>query len=752
MKFRKLAFLVFFILLATTNITPEAMTSSPQILIEERIFSGADFSLQTSEGLTLLPEGLALSDNSDIGNYTSPPILAPMPFNAIVPQWIADLPEFTGIEFHLRTGRGENDWGEWQEIHPAIDWILPDDKDIVGEMTVVPAEDNTHNLVQYRIVINRDSRLPQPVLHELRLVFIDSTAGPTVEELIVQQKNLDDREKSSQSISGVAGAGYPKPSVISRDLWCTDPLCDYSDGLEYQPVTHLILHHTVSGSSGDSAAIVRAIWAYHTFTREWGDIGYNFLSDKAGVIFEGHLGGDDVVGIHAAGANAGSMALALIGDYSNVAPPAAMVEAAVAMFAWKADQKGIDVFDASDILPNVSWGLPHLMGHRDVYGTTECPGDDAHSLIPAIRDEVAARIGLVSPYTYIDELSNAFSKSNAYWYTPIYQCGHNTHAWYTWSTMNPVEAANWGEWRLNVPVDGRYSIEAFIPYCNTGQPETSGAHYTIQHAGGSSTVTADQNSKVGLWISLGDFDLLTGSNHSVRLTDLTTTDNGYGVWFDALRLLKVETIPKASNQSPQNESWLNQRQVLFEWNIENPELVAKTTFQVATDDQFQNIISTKEWPSAVESVSHTFGQDYGALYWHVTLTSTLGGIFSSETTRFGIDTTPPVSAVSSLYWLDWAQQYLLFWQGQDALNDISSFSIEYRRVTGAGNDWQAWKTATNKTSAFFTPPDSAANYEFRSQATDSLGNIEAVHDTADINTEQAIIHSHAIMLPVIRAD
>lgn len=747
MMLRNLTILILFIILTTIRTIPEAISSGDQILIEELVFTTADFSVETSGGLALQSDGLALSNSSKRGIYTSPSILAPLPFNAIVPQWLADIPESSGMSLYLRTGIGENDWGDWQEIHRSDDWILAEDDDAVGDMTVVPANDGTHSHIQYKVAFNRDDMLSQPILRELRLIFIDSTAGPNVDEMIAQQEYLDKSGGDSQSIT--AAGDYPKPPVISRDVWCTDPRCDYSDGLEYHSVSHLILHHTVSGSSGDSAAIVRAIWAYHTITRGWGDIGYNFLADTAGVIFEGHLGGDDVVGIHAGNANTGSMALALIGNYSEVEPPQPMLEAAVGMFAWKADQKNIDVFDATDALPNVSWGLPHIMGHRDVYGTTECPGDDAHALIPAIRDEVADRIGLVSPYFYVDELSSAFTKSNANWYIPIYQCGHNTHAWYTWSTTNPAESANWGEWRLDVPVDGRYSIEAHIPYCNTGQSETSGANYTIQHAGGSSTIIADQNANVGLWMSLGEFDLHTAADNVVHLTDLTTTDDGQGVWFDALRLLKIETIPSAVNESPADSSWLNQRQVLFKWHIAYPEQVAKTTLQVATDDQFQNIISTKEWPSAVESVPHTFGQDYNALYWRVTLSSISGGSYTSVPSKFGIDTVPPTSTTTTLYWLDWIQQYQVTWQGQDASSGIASFSVDYRVANG---EWQAWQAEINETSAIFSPPNITAVFEFRSQAKDISGNIEPVHETADISTEQAILHSHAIILPVIRAD
>ena len=751
MKFRILTLLGFFMILATVSSTTKAGSAEQHIFIEELVLTGNDFLVQSGTGLAHISEGLTVNDTSSSGIFTSPPILAPIAFNALVPHWLADLPESTSMEIQLRTGHDNGDWGEWQAIHPSLDWTLPDEDVVIGDMVAVPAKDITHKYVQYQISFNREDLNVGPLLRELKLVFIDSTDGPSVEEMIAQQKLLNNENKKPRTTIEQSSA-YPKPFVISRDVWCTDPRCDYSDGLEYEPVTHLILHHTVSGSNGDSAALVRAVWAFHTITRGWGDIGYNYLADTDGVLFEGHLGGDDVVGIHSRNANSGSMALALIGSYSVVKPPEPMVESAVNLFAWKADQKNIDVFDASNTLPNVPYGLPNLMGHRDVEGTTECPGDVAHAMLPAIRDEIAKRIGLVSPYLYVDEISSAFVKSNSNWKTAPSQCGHNTHAWYTWSTTNPASAANWGEWRPVVPVDGRYTIEAYIPYCNTGAPETSGAYYSIQHAGGSSSVTADQNANVGLWMSLGTYDLLAGNDNIIRLTDLTKTDSGRGVWFDALRLLKLETIPTAMTRNPEDGSWQNQRQLLFEWSIENPEEVAATTFQVATDEQFQNIISTKEWPLVVESVSHTFDQDYAALYWRITVKAKSGSNYSSITSHFGIDTEAPVSTVNNPIWLEWSKQYLISWQGVDVLGRVESYSVEFNQVDGGGSIWQPWLVDVQGTSAYFSPPDQNAVYAFRSQARDMLGNTESVHETADVTTEQAISLSHAIILPVILAD
>jgi hypothetical protein len=177
-----------------------------------------------------------------------------------------------------------------------------------------------------------------------------------------------------------------------------------------------------------------------------------------------------------------------------------------------------------------------------VYGTTECPGDQAHVLIPWLRNEVAANIGLEDPYLYVNENSAQFSKSAANWYEGGNECGHNGHSYYTFSTTNPAESANWGIWRPDVPEDGRYTIEMYIPYCNTGTGETGGAVYEVHHANGVTEVTRSHQQYVGLWLPLGEFTLTAGADNYIYLDDLVSTDNGQGVWFDSLRL-QMRSMP-----------------------------------------------------------------------------------------------------------------------------------------------------------------------------------------------------------------
>ena len=87
---------------------------------------------------------------------------------------------------------------------------------------------------------------------------------------------------------------------------------------EYVPVKKIIVHHTVtSNSDPDPAATVRSIYYYHAVSLGWGDIGYNFLIDRQGRIYEGRYGGNAVVGGHALTWNYGSVGIAALGNYEE---------------------------------------------------------------------------------------------------------------------------------------------------------------------------------------------------------------------------------------------------------------------------------------------------------------------------------------------------------------------------------------------------------------------------------------------------
>ena len=753
MSFKRISALGLVLLSIALGWSASSATVGPMVESGELLFTADQFSEGTYQDVRASAMGLTLASEVNTGQYLSPEIKAPLAYNAVVPEWLSIVPESSTLTINLRTGTNDGRWSEWFQIVQNDDWMSPESDEMVGQMIVVPAIDETHQRIQFSVSLSRYSGEASPLLQQLRLTFIDSSKGPTAEELLDRQKELDQQQPS------IASGGYPKPFVISRDTWCTDPRCDYSDGLAYKPVTHLIVHHTVSGNSSTNwAAVVRAIWSFH-YTRDcpdncWGDVGYNYLVDMNGLLYEGHAGGDDVIGTHSGAANAGSMALAFIGTFTapnypnlpGIPPPQAMKDSAAELFAWKADKNGINVYGSSKMV-YADWILPHLMGHRDVYGTTQCPGDQAYAILPWLRDQVNQRISSGSATIYVDELSGDFTKSpSGYWYVPPDSCGYGGHAFYTWSVKTAGSSTNWGEWRPNIPAEGNYEIEAFAPYCITGRAETDGAKYKITHDTGTAMVVVSHQQNVGSWISLGTYHLKAGQSGSIYLTDLTSTDSGLGVWFDAIRLRpsSAPPVPTVVNDQPVNGAWAQQRNISFKWSITSPSSVSSTRLEVATNAGFGNIIHSQELSGAATSTNHTFGQDYLRLYWRVVLTATGGIRTISDSTFFGIDTEPPSSAVNLIAKME-NGQYALGWWGSDTASGVASYNIDYREQ---GQSWQRLLSSTSLTSALFAPAP-GKHYEFRSQAIDNLGHIEPAHSTPDISTGDAVEVKRVIMFPLI---
>ena len=188
---------------------------------------------------------------------------------------------------------------------------------------------------------------------------------------------------------------YPKPPVVTRTEWeCPDGQITTHGSLSYTTVTHLIVHHTAMGveePSSDWPALVRSIWNFHILERGWADISYNYLIDPNGVIYEGRSGGDNVMGAHFSGVNAGTMAVALLGDFTAEAPTTYALNSLKEILAWKCDQCGLDpegrsLHEASQLILNT------ISGHRDGPKATECPGETLYLLLPAIRAEIITLI------------------------------------------------------------------------------------------------------------------------------------------------------------------------------------------------------------------------------------------------------------------------------------------------------------------------------------------------------------------------
>lgn len=281
------------------------------------------------------------------------------------------------------------DRGQWDAWEP-----IPVDEDAAsgpsGRAGSQPRFGRVITTVQYRLVPNS--------ARDVRFVALDGRD---------HRPFLTRAAKSARTLaSRIAPGAFAQttPSVISRTDWGADEsLRMKSDGtpvwpLQYAPVTTFIVHHT-AGSDGTpdlptAEAVVRGIYQYHAVAKQWGDIGYNYLIDTAGNIFEGRYGGEGVVAGHTmreacpskgpdASFNVGTVGIALLGNYETSSPTPAANTALANLIGWKAHDFGIDP-TAAAFLVDVAY--PTVIGHRDV-DCTLCPGANEYAVLPTLRTD-----------------------------------------------------------------------------------------------------------------------------------------------------------------------------------------------------------------------------------------------------------------------------------------------------------------------------------------------------------------------------
>ncbi|MGW0605604.1 peptidoglycan recognition protein family protein [Streptomyces sp. NPDC002644] len=212
--------------------------------------------------------------------------------------------------------------------------------------------------------------------------------------------------------------GAPEPPVMPRSSWlrpgdeghAREAGQDPGGRPSKQPppkyddkVVAVFVHHTDSPNGYDCAdapAIIRRITADQTAGRHWDDIGYNFLVDRCGTIYEGRAGGSDrpVTGAHTQGFNHRTMGVAAIGTFTQGAEvPEAMTEAIARLAAWKlglsdVDPRGdvrlVSSNDKSRFDKGEAAVLPAIAGHDDGY-RTDCPGAALKAHLPLIRERAA---------------------------------------------------------------------------------------------------------------------------------------------------------------------------------------------------------------------------------------------------------------------------------------------------------------------------------------------------------------------------
>lgn len=276
-----------------------------------------------------------------------------------------------GVETQLwfRTGSGKG-WQEWQSFAPNREGETPDRSAFVAD----PIQD-PFTKIQFR----SSDTLEQPVV--FRLYFAGATEKKSPEQ-------------SPASLSSDS-CQCPAPAYCGRSCWCPDNSC----AKNYVPVptvpTHIIVHHSAGFSSSTNFALVVAYyWDLHVNTNGWDDIGYNWLIDANGVVYEGR--GAGVTGAHFSCLNSNTTGICLIGNFENTTPTVPAKNSLKNLAAWEACTWNIDVADSSVHLPSQLL-LKNISGHRDANNATVgcpkgtlCPGVFLYAQFSTLRSDVAS--------------------------------------------------------------------------------------------------------------------------------------------------------------------------------------------------------------------------------------------------------------------------------------------------------------------------------------------------------------------------
>lgn len=301
----------------------------------------------------------------------------------------------------VRTSLDGVSWSDWWTL--ALDAAGPRGSfesrlDAISD----PAWVGPARYLQYRIAAMAEHGFPAAPLRvsDVRFSFLNAEGDATLPERVLGRLKSTVATIARVPRVATAAATTEAPTIVSRAQWGADETWRVGSP-SYATVKMAFVHHTDGSNDytpAQSAAIVRGIYYYHTRVRGWNDIGYNFLVDRYGTVFEGRYGGitKGPIGAHVYGFNTHSTGVAVMGSFDAEPPPAAAVASLERLLAWKLQIHGVDPLGTAvmtagateKFIEGQQVPFPVIAGHRQA-NYTVCPGDAFFRILPAIRSAVA---------------------------------------------------------------------------------------------------------------------------------------------------------------------------------------------------------------------------------------------------------------------------------------------------------------------------------------------------------------------------
>ena len=223
------------------------------------------------------------------------------------------------------------------------------------------------------------------------------TPAPTTKPVVPSVTPKSDLPKPSESDAygpncSILQSKYPQEFKVTNVITTNTTGQEYTWPIAYtSKLRKIVVHHTdmeikdydQSGviDAADYQAAVRSIYYFHAISRDWGDIGYNYLIDPAGHIYEGRAGGDMAIAAHTLCKNNGALGIAMLGTFQDQYPSEPALIALQSLINAKSKEYDIDLTGQGMFYGSL---LQNLIGHRDARAT-DCPGDKLYSLLPSLR-------------------------------------------------------------------------------------------------------------------------------------------------------------------------------------------------------------------------------------------------------------------------------------------------------------------------------------------------------------------------------
>ena len=319
-------------------------------------------------------------------------------------------PRATGeVQVRLRTSEDGRTWSRWYTV--ALERAAEEGGEEKAFTEPIWTGAGRYLQVSAR-ELGEDGSAPAR-LRDVNVVAINSTEDADRASAVVGVLRRAAATVAGFRLTPPAAAMTTKPKIVTRSAWGANESWR-SGSPDYAPVKMAFVHHTDSGnnySAAQAPAIVRGVYAYHTKSLHWSDVGYNFLIDRYGTIYEGRYGGvtRGVIGAQVLGFNTGSTGISVIGTFTSATPPSRAVTSLERLLEWKLDVHHVDPLGKATLVcgygQKYATGqrvtFPAIAGHRDA-NYTDCPGGRLYAQLPNVR-KVVARTGQPKIYGFIVE-------------------------------------------------------------------------------------------------------------------------------------------------------------------------------------------------------------------------------------------------------------------------------------------------------------------------------------------------------------